>query len=147
MEWNQSLEEMTRRWTELQTQLLSGFNAGMAAAGSASAWQQSLDAWKRTVDAGLDAQAEWLNRWAEQAPAGDGAEAQAWAAQGQAMLKAWLDSNRQLWARCFEMARAMDPGRTAWTGAAAPEALRGWQEMARQMAEAQSSWLKSWGRS
>lgn len=147
MEWNQSLDEMSKRWMELQTQLLSGFNASMTGAGSPSAWQQSLDAWKRTVDAALEAQSEWLSRWAEQAPAGEGPEAQAWASQGQAMMKTWLESNRQLWARCFDMARAMDPSRAAWTGGAAPEALRGWQELARQMAEAQSAWLKSWGRS
>lgn len=145
MEGTPSLDEMTQRWLEMQRQLLSGFSASMAAAaGSPSAWQQSLDAWKRTVDAGLDAQAEWVTRWAEQAPAAEGAEA--WAAQGQAVLKAWLEGNRQLWARCFEMARGMDPARVAWTGGAAPDLLRPWQEMARQMAEAQSAWLKGMGR-
>ena len=145
MEWNASLEEMTRSWVDLQNQLLGSFNAAMGG-GSPSAWQQALDAWKTVVESNLDAQAQWAARWAEQAPSGK--ENEAWAAQGQAMLGAWVNTSRQLWGKWFDMARAMDPAKAAWSGAGAgADALRGWQDMARQMSEAQNAWLKTWMRS
>lgn len=148
MEWNASLEEMTRSWVDMQNQLLSTFNTGVAGATTPSAWQQALDAWKTVVDSHLDAQAQWAARWAEQAP--DGKENEAWAAQGQAMLGAWMNTSRQLWGKWFDMARTMDPAKAAWSGTgvgAGADALRAWQDMARQMSEAQNAWLKTWMRS
>lgn len=146
MDWNSSLEDMTKSWVDMQNQLLSSFNAGVLGAAAPSAWQQTLDAWKAVVDSHLDAQAEMAARWAAQAP--EGAETEAWAAQGQAMQNAWLAGSRQLWTKWFEMTRAMDPSRSGWAGSGSgTEALRAWQDMARQMSEAQNTWLKTWMRS
>ena len=146
MDWNSSLEDMTKSWVDMQNQLLSTFNAGIAGAAAPSAWQQSLDAWKAVVDSQLDAQAEWAARWASQTP--EGPENEAWAAQGQAMQNAWLTSSRQLWTKWFEMTRAMDPGKAGWTGTGTgADSMRAWQDMARQMSEAQNAWLKTWMRS
>jgi hypothetical protein len=146
MDWNSSLEDMTKSWVDMQNQLLSSFNAGVLGAAAPSAWQQTLDAWKAVVDSHLDAQAEMAARWASQAP--ESPETAAWAAQGQTMQNAWLASSRQLWNQWFEMSRAMDPTKAGWTGSGAgTDALRGWQEMARQMSEAQNTWLKTWMRS
>ena len=145
MDWNASLEEMTKSWVDMQNQLLSTFSAGMPGAAAPSVWQQTLDTWKSVVDSNLDAQAEMAARWAADAP--EGPENEAWASRGQALQSAWLATSRQLWGKWFEMARLMEPAKTGWANVGSgADALRGWQDMARQMSEAQNAWLKTWTR-
>ena len=145
-DWSQQFDQMTKAWIEAQTQILESWTAGAGTAKTGgSAWRQTVDAWKAAVDSALDAQAAWAGRWAEAAPvAGGAAEVEEWARQGRTMFETWIASQRQLWTAWFQTLRGMDPTAAGAWSTSDRDALKLWQDTARQMAEMQAEWYRKW---
>lgn len=146
MDWTKQMEDMTKAWTDAQSQLIEGWTSATAGARMASGvWPQTIDSWRAAVDGMLDAQTAWLARWVEAMPAAaQNTDVEAWARQARTLHESSIAAQRQLWGAWFDMARRIDPTRSGAWSTADRDILAGWQTMAKQISDMQAEWARKW---
>lgn len=151
MDWAKHNAEMMKAWTEAQKQMWDNWLEAMqSATGQNQAtemWQTTVSTWEQTVNSTLDAQAGWIDLWADSLTAQSSLpkEVIEWAEQAQEMVKNWGETQRQLWQGWFDLMKQAEPPNmaTAW-GEEGQKVFAAWQESAQKMMDAQMKWAGQW---
>lgn len=148
MNWSAQSEEMLKNWTEVQTKMWDAWLAGVREVGrpaTSQGWQRVIEqvseAWFESVGRALDAQVEWTRIWAKSLAEGNDAQAVTWAQQFADAMKRWVEMQKQLWERWFDMFKKLGPDQSvgAWDSL-----WKTWETAARQGLDAQAAWTKAW---
>lgn len=155
--WQEQIEQMLGTWTQAQRRLwdhwleaVKDFN-GLPQGSTPGRWQgyqDSLDAWERSVKRALDAQQAWTRSWTEpllgeeQAPE----STLRWARQIQETMRGWSEAQKQLWNAWFDSIKGMDPEavNARWE-TEGQEIIRAWQEATQRAQDALDEWMRSTG--
>jgi gas vesicle protein len=137
--WAAAQQKLMQSWMDT----VRGFTGGTGAA----LWNQTLDAWQRSVRQTMDAQNEWLRRWTESLSAGAGAsqETQDRVREGQEMLQRWADAQRELWDGWFQVMRSLgsstEPDSVVRVGQSMAQM---WLGTTQRLMESQAEWVRRW---
>ena len=148
MEWMKQAEEMTKTWTEAQKKMwdnwLKTTQQSFGPSQVPEIWQKMVETWEGSVESTLDAQAEWMRMWANNLSSIEGTPKET-VDQVQEMAKRWSESQKQLWASWFEMARKFDPAKMPGLGEeTGQQFFQVWQESAQKVMDAQAEWVRTW---
>ena len=158
MDWTKQTEEMVKSWTDVQKKMLDQWLApikSLAASqpegAAAGEYLKGLEAWEAAVRKALDAQAQWARMWGEglttQKAPGDAMAA--WAGQTQEMIKAWTDSNKQLWDHWLSAVQKVNPASSGATEAwkkQSESVMKAWQDAADTAQKTMSDWAAQWSK-
>lgn len=152
MEWTKQFEDMSKTWTETQQKMW--YNWAEAAKNLSKSqtrlsWEALLDTWQTTTQQMLDAQTEGVRVWTNgvshmpNAPQGT----TEWAQMFQDMTERWTDTQKQLWANWFNLAKEFDPTKGVNSEGVmdGEQVVKFWQETAQTVSSAQNEWMKFWG--
>lgn len=150
VDWTQQLEEATKQWTEVQTQLWSSWGeAAQKASSQAQAkavWQQMIDQWKNVVHRMLEMQVETARLWSENVAESELLEGMAqWTNQSYQMTQQWSAVQKQLWDNWFQMLEKVDPTKLPnATELNNQPVIKLWNDMSQQAATMQQEWMNAW---
>src|SRR5438105_1998081 len=91
---------LIKTWADTQQQLLTNWLDTVRRLGgtpSREVWRQTVEAWHKSVQETLDAQAEWTRNWTETLATAKGTpeELRSLIQQGQEQLQHWIAAQRQ----------------------------------------------------
>ncbi len=150
MDWNKQTEAMFKNWTDAQKKMWENWQE-MAKQGpsldqATQVWQKTIENWEETVKNTMEAQSAWTKNWSESLNT-DGLpeEVVNWAKQAQDMNKQFGDAQNQMWQGWFDLMKQTDFSKinSNWDGEG-QQAFQQWQEMAKQVMEAQMQWVNMW---
>jgi hypothetical protein len=143
-------EQLVTNWIETQQRLLTSWldtvrNAGGAT--NSTLWNNTLDAWQRSIQQTLDTQVQWIDNWIQQLKTVEGIPPQmrAQIQQGEELFRRWTQAQRQLWQGWFEIVKQFST--TTGTGAGGQtgqQMVQAWQQMTTRMLETQKEWIQGW---
>src|SRR6266516_181395 len=148
MDESTSSANLIKMWADTQQQLLTNWLDTMRRLGGTpglEVWRQTVEAWHKSVQETLDAQAEWTRNWTETLATAKGTpeELGGLIQQGREQLQRWIDSERQLWQSWFDIVKdtnfAVEPG----TGVQAGKNLvQVWQDAVSKMIDTQDALVR-----
>ena len=150
VDWTQQMEEVTKQWTEVQTQLWSSWGeAAQKASSQAQAkavWQQMIDQWKNLVHRMLEMQVETARLWSENVSDSDMFEGMTqWSTHSYQMTKQWSMMQKQLWDGWFQMLEKMDPTMMPDVKDLNNQPfMKLWNDMTQQATAMQQEWMNAW---
>lgn len=134
--WMQGQQKIWNDW-------MGVVGKGIAPGEVTRTWQQGLERWRESMDGTLDAQAQAMKSWMEQAGKG-GSTDSAWAAEGTRMVEQWTQAQRGLWDQWFAMMNKVAEGGATRPGTAQLEQyFAGWEQVSAQMRTLQEQWAAS----
>ena len=149
IDFSKQTEDVFKAWTDTQKSLWSGL-AGAAEQQAvqtqlAETWRKSVDTWEEAVKNGLDAQAEWSSKLADNVAAVPNVpqDILTWAEQTQKLGERWNGAQKELWESYFGMVRKAVPVKLLGTVDEQNHNLFStWQESVENIVAAQSSWAQ-----
>lgn len=153
MEWTKQFEEMSKAWAQTQQKMWSNWAETaqtMSQKQAGVAWSSMIDAWQMSMNQLLDAQAEGVRLWMDNAdslpntPQG----AHEWMLMCNDMTQHWTDTQKQLWNNWFDLVKEFSPEKFSEQMGipATPNdpMLKFWQDAAQTVNNAQQEWAKTW---
>lgn len=146
-DWNKQMEEMVRKWTEMQQQmwdswLQSARSVGVPGATGSEEWQKEyqkqLEAWEKSVREALEAQVQWTREFTEKAGSSEYAPqaVNEMLHQSQEMMKSWTEAQAKLWDAWFDSVKNIDPSNMGSWDADGQKVLKAWQEATQRAQDA-----------
>ena len=132
-------QTLLTQWIETMRSLGSGQGTTM--------WNETIQAWERSVQQSLDAQTTWVRSWTESLANANGIpqEMRDQVRAGQEALQQWTDAQRQLWQNWFGVIQNLNPSLEPGTGAQAGQNIAQlWQETMSRLVETQTEWARRW---
>lgn len=147
--WSKQTEEVFQVWTDTQKKLFGGWvdAAEQQAVQTqlAETWRKSVDTWEEAVKNGLEAQAEWSSKLADNVAAVPNVpkDMLSWAEQTQQLGERWNGAQKELWESYFGMVRKAVPVKMLGTLDDENQKLfSAWQESVEKIVAAQSTWTQ-----
>ncbi|WP_440996766.1 hypothetical protein [Arhodomonas sp. SL1] len=140
MDWQKQMEEAMSHWTDTQRKLWDQWFEGMRNAGMGGPMQetqkQQIDAWQKAVSEALERQQQWVRSLSSSGGAGN----EDWSAQMQQMMRAWTETQGELWRNWLSRMEDAQPAvRDMPWYRSARDVLDAWEEAMRQAGEATQS--------
>jgi hypothetical protein len=153
MDWTKQLEEMSKAWTQTQQKMWTNWAETaqtMSQNQAKAAWGAMIDAWQMSMNQLLDAQADGVRQWADNADALPNTPqgAHEWMLMCNDMTQHWTDTQKQLWNNWFDLVKEFNPAQFGDQMGVPPASgepmLKFWQDAAQTMNNAQQEWTKTW---
>ncbi|MCS4505091.1 hypothetical protein KBTX_00293 [wastewater metagenome] len=110
MDWQKQMEDAMSGWTETQRRLWDQWFEGMRSAGlggpAADAQKQQIEAWQKAVEEALERQQQWIRSLSG---GGGNTDPGDWGAQMQQMMRAWTETQSELWRSWLARMEEMQP--------------------------------------
>src|SRR5258708_26524795 len=143
-------ESLMKTWAETEQKLLTDWLDTLRKLGGTPTlelWTKTVDAWQSSVKETVDARAESTRQLIETLANAKGTpeELRELARQEREQVQHWADAERELWQGWFNIVRGInfrpEPGAGAQAGR---DLLQLWQDIARQMIDAQAALVGRW---